>query len=116
MAATLTALAVVPGPALLLVVIAVVGGAARGLFTLIGATVVTDHWGPDRYAALNGVYQAPRGVAAALAPAFGAAIAALAGGYAAMFAVLAVLTCVAAVLAATAGGPSVGDRHAELVE
>ena len=118
MALSLVALAAVPGPAALLVVIAVVGGAGRGLFTLIGATVVADHWGPDRYAALNGVYQAPKGVAAALAPAFGSAVAVLAGGYAAMFWVLAGLAAVGAALAATAGQPSVaaGRHDAELVD
>jgi MFS family permease len=118
MAASLVALAAVPGPAVLLVIIAVVGGAGRGLFTLVGATIVADHWGPDRYAALNGVFQAPKGVAAALAPAFGAAVAALAGGYAAMFWVLAGLAALGAGLAATAGRPSVSAsrRDAQLVE
>lgn len=106
MGATLAALALVPGPVLLLLVIAVLGGAARGLFTLVGATIVSDHWGTHRYAALNGVYHAPIGIAAALAPAFGAGIAAITGGYPAMFAVLAGLALVGAVLAAGAGHPS----------
>lgn len=97
----LLALAVVPGPALLLIVIAVVGGAARGLFTLVGATAVSDHWGPERYAALNGVYHAPMGVAAALAPAFGAAVAAWTGSYVGLFAVLGGIGLAGAVLAGT---------------
>jgi MFS family permease len=99
MAATLAALALVSGPMLLLVAIAVAGGAARGLFTLVAATAVTDHWGPERYAALNGVYQAPLGVAAALAPALGAAVAVYTGSYATLFAVLAVIGFAAAALA-----------------
>jgi cyanate permease len=111
MAASLVALAAVPGPAVLLVVVAVVGGVGRGLFTLVGATIVTDHWGPDRYAALNGVYQAPKGVAAALAPAFGAAVAAVTGGYTAMFWVLAGLAAAGAGLAATAGQPDLSERR-----
>lgn len=106
MAVTLAALALVPGPALVLVLVAVLGGAARGLFTLVGATLVSDHWGPQRYAAINGVYHAPKGVAAALAPAFGASVAAITGGYPAMFGVLAALALVGAVLAACAGDPT----------
>lgn len=100
----------------MLIGIAVVGGAARGLFTLVSATLVSDHWGPQRYAALNGVFHAPIGVAAALAPAFGAGIAAVTGSYAALFAVLAAIAFVAAALAATAGVPSGGRRDAVLVE
>jgi MFS family permease len=100
MTATLAALALVSGPLLLLVAIAVAGGAARGLFTLVAATAVTDRWGPERYAALNGVYQAPLGVAAALAPALGAALAAYTGSYAALFTVLAAIGVAAAALAA----------------
>ncbi|MGY1838217.1 MULTISPECIES: MFS transporter [unclassified Modestobacter] len=108
MALAMVALAVVPGPAALLVAVAVLSGAARGLFTLVSASVVADHWGSDRYAALNGAYSAPLGVAAALAPAFGAAVAAAAGGPTALFAVLGVLALVAAALAASAGSP---DSH-----
>lgn len=115
MSLSLLALAVVPGPALLLMGIAVLGGAARGLFTLVSATLVSDHWGPGRYAALNGVFHAPIGVAAALAPAFGAGIAALTGSYAALFAVLAAIALAAAALAATAGEPQAA-RGSGLVE
>lgn len=113
MGLTLVALALVPGPALLLVALAVLAGAARGLFTLVGATLVSDHWGPRRYAALNGVFHAPMGVAAALAPAVGAGIAAVTGSYAALFAVLAVIALAAAGLASLAGndrGPLTVNR------
>jgi len=102
---TLGALALVPGPAGLLIAIAVLGGAARGLHTLVGATLISDHWGPQRYAALNGVLHAPIGIAAALAPAFGAVVAAVTGSYAALFGVLALLSVLAAVLATYAGEP-----------
>lgn len=107
MGVTLAALALVPGPALALVLVAVLAGAARGLFTLVGATLVSDHWGSQRYAAINGIYHAPMGVAAALAPAFGAAVAAIAGGYPAMFGVLAALALAGAALAAVAGDATV---------
>ncbi|MGH3336706.1 MAG: MFS transporter, partial [Nocardioides sp.] len=106
MAGTLAALALVPGPALLVLAIAALGGAARGLFTLVGATVVADHWGAERYAALNGVYHAPIGIAAALAPALGAGLASLTGSYAALFGVLAAVAVVAALLATLSGGPT----------
>lgn len=99
-AVTLLALAVVPGPAMILITIAILGGAARGLFTLVSATAVSDHWGPERYAALNGVYNAPLGIAAALAPAFGASVAVWSGGYAGLFVVLSLLAMVGAALAA----------------
>lgn len=108
MGATLAALAIVPGPALVLVVVAVLGGAARGLFTLVGATLVSDHWGPHRYAALNGVFHAPIGIAAALAPAFGAGIATVTGSYAALFGILALIALVAGGLAAVAEDPTAG--------
>lgn len=108
----LLALAAVPGPALLLIVIAVVGGAARGLFTLVGATAVSDHWGSERYAALNGVYHAPMGVAAALAPAFGAAVAAWTGSYAGLFVVLGGIGLAGAVLAGTVSRTSARSDRA----
>ncbi|HWJ10103.1 MAG TPA: MFS transporter [Nocardioides sp.] len=114
LAATLLALAVVPGPAPLLIVVAVVAGAARGLFTLVAATAVSEHWGPERYAALNGVYNAPLGIAAALAPAFGAAVAAAAGGYDALFGVLAGVAVLGAVLAAGAGSAAAREEAALL--
>jgi predicted MFS family arabinose efflux permease len=119
LAATLAALAVVPGPARLLVAIAVVSGAARGLFTLVGATLVTDHWGPERYAVISGVYNAPVAMAAALAPALGAGLAAATGGYGVLFAVLAGLALAAVGLAVASGRPvsgSVLGRDAELVQ
>ncbi|XBB66467.1 MFS transporter [Nocardioides sp. WV_118_6] len=106
LSAMVLALGVVPGPVAVLLTIAIVAGAARGLFTLVGATVVSEHWGPERYAALNGVYNAPLGVAAALAPAFGAAVAAATGSHSALFVVLGLLGLVAAVLASVAGTPS----------
>ncbi len=115
MAATLLLLALIPGPLVLLMAIAVISGAARGLFTLIKATVVSDHWGTERYAALNGVYTAPAGIAAALAPAFGAGVAAWTGSYDRLFLVLGLLALVGAVLTVTAGA-SAESRDFELLE
>jgi MFS family permease len=101
-AITVLALGTLPGAPLILIGASVIAGAARGLETLVGATLVADHWGPERYAVLNGVFAAPSGIAAALAPAFGAAVAALAGGYQHLFVVLAAIALIAAALAATA--------------
>lgn len=106
LAATLLLLAAVPGPVAVLMVVAIVSGAARGLFTLVSATVVSDHWGTERYAALNGVYNAPLGVAAALSPAFGAAVAAWTGSHTALFVVLGLLAFASAGLAAVPGARS----------
>jgi MFS family permease len=94
-----------PGPAALLVAASVIAGAVRGVFTLTEATLVADHWGPGRYAALNGVFSAPVTAAAALAPSIGAGIAAAAGGYPALFAILAATAAAGAALAAIAPSP-----------
>lgn len=109
LAVTLMALSLVPGPTTVVITIAVLSGAARGLFTLITATVMGDYWGTERYAALNGIYNAPIGIATALAPAFGAAVAATTGSYRALFAVLGVLALISAALAARAGAPTRSD-------
>jgi MFS family permease len=93
-------LAVLPGPAALLVVAAMIAGAARGIFTLLQATAVSDRWGAAHYGTLNGVLTAPALVATALGPWAGAALAELLGGYPAVFAVLALVGVLAAVLAA----------------
>jgi hypothetical protein len=77
--------------------------APHPVFTLTGATLVADHWGPDRYAAVNGVFNAPLTAAAALAPSIGAAIAAVAGGYPALFAILAAAAAGAGLAAAVPG-------------
>ena len=87
-AATLL-LGLLPGPAALLVAVSVIAGAVRGVFTLTEATLVADYWGADRYAVLNGVFNAPLIAAGAIAPAAGAGIAVAAGSYPVLFAILA---------------------------
>jgi MFS family permease len=96
-------LAVLPGQAALLTAASVLCGAARGLFTLLEATVVSDHWGPGGYASLNGVFSAPLTAATAIAPTVGAALAALAGGYPALFLILAGTGAGSAALALASG-------------
>lgn len=99
-AAATALLAVLPGPAGLLVAAAVFAGAARGVFTLLQATAITDRWGAAHYGRLNGLLSAPALVATALAPWAGAVLAEVLGGYPAVFAVLAGCGVVAAVLVA----------------
>ena len=102
MAVTTLTLALVPGPAALLIGVSVVAGAARGLHTRVGATLVTDLWGPERYAAINGVLGAPVSVATALGPFAGAGIAAVTGSYPVTFGVLAALAVLGSVLSVRA--------------
>lgn len=101
-AAPIVLLAIVPGPAALLLALSVVAGLGRGLFTLVAATLVGDVWGSERYAALNGVLSAPLAAAGALGPFAGVAIATALGGYPPMFAVLGAVSLLGAVLMATA--------------
>ncbi len=98
-AATTALLAAVPGPAALLIAAAMLAGAARGVATLLQATAVTDRWGATHYGRLGGILSAPVVLATALAPWAGAALAALLGGYPAVFVLLAGVAALAAVLA-----------------
>ncbi|HEX6989987.1 MAG TPA: MFS transporter [Bacillota bacterium] len=106
-AAVTLLLGLLPGPAALLVTASVIAGAVRGIFTLTEATLVADQWGAGRYAAINGVFNAPLTAAGAVAPTAGAGIAALTGSYPAMFAVLAAVAAAGAALAATSPAPEV---------
>ncbi|MHA6617251.1 MFS transporter [Pseudonocardia sp. DLS-67] len=98
-AAATALLGLLPGPAGLLVAAAMLAGAARGVFTLLQATAVSDRWGAAHYGRLSGLLSAPAMVATALAPWAGAALAGLLGGYPPVFVVLAVLAALASVLA-----------------
>lgn len=93
-------LGLLPGPTALLVAAAMLTGAARGVFTLLQATAISDRWGATHYGRLNGLLNAPAMMAMALAPWAGAALAEVLGGYPAVFVVLAVLAALAAALAA----------------
>ncbi|MGQ0573980.1 MAG: MFS transporter [Pseudonocardia sp.] len=99
-AAATALLAAVPGPASVLVAIAILVGATRGVHTLLQATAVSDRWGPVHYGRLNGVLGAPVLVAAAVAPWMGSALAGLLGSYSAVFWLLAAVAALAALLAA----------------
>ncbi|HSU36176.1 MAG TPA: MFS transporter [Propionibacteriaceae bacterium] len=89
--AALTSLATV-------IVVAVLAGMVRGVFTLLQATAVTDRWGVRHYGTLSGTLSAPLTLAAAVAPFIGAALAAQLGGYTPMLWTMVALASVAAVL------------------
>lgn len=97
-AAATAALALAPRSEGLLIGLGMVLGLARGTYTLVQATAVTDRWGPAAYGTLNGILTAPALAAAAAAPFAGAALAQLLGSFADAFLVLAGLAAVAAVL------------------
>jgi MFS family permease len=84
--------------AVALIVGAVVAGMARGVFTLLQATAVTDRWGRRYYGHLTGLLSAPMTITMALAPFAGAALAGLLGSYHTTFLVLGALAAVAAAL------------------
>ncbi|WP_027946805.1 MFS transporter [Amycolatopsis taiwanensis] len=96
--AVTTALLGVLTSAAALIGAAILAGMARGVFTLLQATAVTDRWGPRYYGQLSGLLSAPLTVAMALAPFAGAALAGPLGGYATTFLVLSTVTAAAAVL------------------
>lgn len=97
--AATTALLGVLATALALVAGAIVAGMARGVFTLVQATAVTDRWGRRYYGHLTGLLSAPMTVTMALAPFAGAALAGLLGSYATTFVLLGALATVATALA-----------------
>jgi MFS family permease len=97
---TTALLALLRGPALLLVVAALLAGTARGIFTLLQATAISDRWGITHYGRLNGLMAAPVLLAGAVAPAAGAGLATLLGGYPRAFAVLTGVMVLATALAA----------------
>lgn len=97
-AATTLATALIAGPLGPVFATVVLLGAARGAFTLLDATAITDRWGPHGYGTLHGILSAPATIAIALSPWAGAHLANWAGGTPQMFTLLAALTALAAVI------------------
>lgn len=91
-------LAYLPGPLALLTIVSMLVGVARGTFTLIQATAVSDRWGTARFGALNGMLSAPILFAMAVSPFGGSALAELLGGQAPAFGVLSAIAAGGAVL------------------
>ncbi len=105
-------LAALPGPAVLLIAAAMLAGAARGVFTLLQATAISDRWGAAHYGRLNGLLSAPAMLATALSPWAGAALAQTLGGYPAAFVVFAGIAGLAALLAVWSVPPDVRQHRA----
>lgn len=101
LAASTTALllGLLPGPAVALIAASVPAGTARGVFTLLHATAITDRWGTRHYGRLSGLLQAPLAVTAAVSPWIATAVAERLGGYPTVFVLLAATGAVAALLA-----------------
>lgn len=97
-ALTTAALAVVPGPIAAVCAVSFAAGSARGIFTLIQATAVSDRWGTTSYGARSSILSGAVTTAAAVSPWVGAALAASLGSYAAAFLVLAALAALAVLL------------------
>ena len=98
-AATVAAVGLLPGPAAVLIAASIVLGIARGAFTLLQSTAISDRWGIAGFGTLYGILNAPTTIAMAIAPWAGSAIASGLGGYPAMFAVLTAIAGAAAVVA-----------------
>jgi MFS family permease len=99
-AITIALLAALTGPLPLLIAATTLAGMARGLFTLLQATAVSDRWNTAVYGRLSGLLAPPITVATAVARGAGAALAAALGGYPQLFWLLtgvAVLGALAAV-------------------
>jgi cyanate permease len=96
-AATTVGLAV-SSPIVALCAISVIAGSARGAFTLIQATAVTDRWGTASYGARSAVLSGGVHLAAATAPWLGALAAVALGGYQQAFLALALCALLAAAL------------------
>jgi MFS family permease len=87
---TTLALGVVHEPVAVVGAVSFAAGTARGIFTLIQATAVSDRWGTHQYGARNGILSGGVLAASALAPWAGTLLASSLGSYAAAFVVLAV--------------------------
>ncbi|MFC6287121.1 MFS transporter [Nocardioides sp. GCM10027113] len=104
------ALAVAPPRTPLVIAVAVALGLARGLYTLVQATAVSDRWGTTAYGRLSALLHAPALVAGAAAPFAGALLAQLTGSWEAAFLVLAVVAGGGAALLPLARPPDAGRR------
>ncbi len=100
-AALTAALALAPPSTVIVIVIRLALGLARGAYTLVQATAVTDRWGPVAYGRLNGVLTAPALAASAAAPFVGAVLADVTGSYATAFLALSGVAARGSVLMAT---------------
>lgn len=97
--ATTALLGTLTGPTGLLVAVAMLAGAVRGITTLLLATAVPERWGTAGYGARSALLAAPVTLAIAVAPWASASLARMLGGYPALFGALAVVSLGGAALA-----------------
>lgn len=88
-------LAVLSSPLVLVAAVAVLAGAVRGAHTLSAATALTDRWGTDSFATIQGRFNVPVAGAMAIGPAVGAYAALLLDSYRAAAGLLACLSLTA---------------------
>lgn len=98
-ALTVAGLGVLSGPVAAFVAVAICAGAARGIFTLLQATGVSDRWGTRNFASLNGIAGAPPSAAIVGAPAGAALLAEALGSYTVAYLLLAAMVLGGALLA-----------------
>ena len=98
-AATVAALALAAPVTAAVLATAVLAGAARGNYTLVQATAVSDRWGTAMFGTINGIFLAPVTLALALAPGGGTLLMRVAGQPRNAFLLLAAVVALGAVLA-----------------
>ena len=91
------------GMATVLTGLAIGAGVARGIFTLIQATAITDRWGREYYGRLSGIMSAPIVITTALGPWAGSVLSMWSGSYANAYLILGAVGLVAAAI----GGASI---------
>jgi MFS family permease len=91
-------LALVSQPLAMVAAISFAAGSARGVYTLLQATAISDRYGTASYGSRNGVLSGVVVTASALSPWGGAFLAATLGSYQSAFLVLALVALAAAVL------------------
>lgn len=101
--AVVAVLGLLPGPAGLLLALAVLAGALRGALTLVQATAVAERWGTTAFGRVNGIFGAPVMALIALAPGGGALLAGALGGFPESYLLLGAGAVVAGVLVVLTG-------------
>ncbi len=97
--ATIALAGLLPGPVGALLAAAVILGIARGAYTLLQSTAVSDRWGTNGFGHLYGILNAPTALAMALAPWAASALRDATGSYPMTFALLAAVAALAALIA-----------------
>lgn len=111
-AVSATTLLAAMAPAIVVVLFGVSAlmGIARGIFTLIQATAVSDRWGTARFGHLNGLLSAPVLLASAVAPFAGTALAHILGGQREAFIALSAIAALSAAPALATGTTMKGSQ------